>query len=251
MTTRLMADATHDNVHALAGLPLDLVAGYVTGSPDVRWQTPDWTLFPGIPHVTIDQGWTGSPVPSAVVRDFEQFAWTASWANEHIGNGLWTPARPTVYSAQDTLQGILDDGWRRDLWVALPGWQPGHLWPPVVAEAVQLGCTIVAVQNAQDVAGAYDRSVVLDPHWPGVSPIQPPTWTEELVQQLPTLREGSTGYHVRTVQFECGQHGHPTTIDGIYGPNTSSAVAAVQHHHGLAADGIVGPQTWPVLLGVA
>lgn len=249
MTNRAMGDATHDNARILAGRPLDLVAGYVTGTPDIRWQAPDWALFPGIPHVTIDQGFANSPVPSAIVRDFEQFAWTASWANEHIGNGLWTPERPTIYSAQDTLQGILDDGWRRDLWMALPGWQPGDPWPPVVAEAIRLGCTIVAVQNRQDVVNAYDISVVLDPHWPNLPPT-PPTWTEELMQQLPTLTIGATGYHVRTVQFECGQQGHPTTIDGIYGANTAASVKAVQQHHGLAADGITGPQTWPVLLGV-
>ena len=79
----------------------------------------------------------------------------------------------------------------------------------------------------------------------------PLTWTEKLVQQLPTLAQGSTGYHVRTVQFECGQQGHPTAVDGIYGTATAASVRAVQSAHHLAVDGVTGPQTWPVLLGVA
>jgi peptidoglycan hydrolase-like protein with peptidoglycan-binding domain len=36
--------------------------------------------------------------------------------------------------------------------------------------------------------------------------------------------------------------------DGIFGPQTESAVEAFQESKGLAADGIVGPQTWPKLV---
>ena len=115
------------------------------------------------------------------------------------------------------------------------------------------------VQNNVTVCGVsadWDESQTADfgqfPR-PGTAPQPPPpgvTWTEEIMQQLPTLAQGATGTHVRTVQFQLGEKGRPVTIDGIYGPNTASAVAAVQSSRHLTADGITGPQTWPVLLGV-
>ena len=37
-------------------------------------------------------------------------------------------------------------------------------------------------------------------------------------------------------------------MDGIFGPNTESAVKAFQQSKGLATDGIVGPNTWPRLV---
>jgi hypothetical protein len=45
----------------------------------------------------------------------------------------------------------------------MPGWQPGQALPVLPA-----GCRYVAVQNQEDVANAYDLSVVLDPSWPAV-----------------------------------------------------------------------------------
>jgi hypothetical protein len=43
-----MGDAIHDNVPALASAQsgLQLVAGYVTGTPNIQWTTSDWALFP-------------------------------------------------------------------------------------------------------------------------------------------------------------------------------------------------------------
>jgi hypothetical protein len=168
MTGR-MGDATTGNVGALlAAGPWDVVAPYLTGA-GIAWTPAQRALFAGIPQATIDQAGLGSPVPSAVVRDFEQGAWTASQANEQIGAGLWNPARPTIYCDQANLPGIVADGWRRDLWVAIIGWEPGDAWPAVVQQAIEAGCTVVAVQNAQNINGTYDESVVLDPTWPEAS----------------------------------------------------------------------------------
>jgi peptidoglycan hydrolase-like protein with peptidoglycan-binding domain len=66
------------------------------------------------------------------------------------------------------------------------------------------------------------------------------TWPQE---QL-----ASTGEDVKTVQYLVTAHGHPTTVDGDYGPKTQAAVEAFQSSQGLTADGIVGPQTWPQLI---
>jgi hypothetical protein len=160
---RTMGDATHAAVPELAAIrsQLQLVAGYDTGSPDVDWTAADWALFPGIPHVTIDQGFTGSPNLTATVRDVEFGAWQPGQAVNLAG---WNVARPTIYCTTGetgyNLAAVLADGWRGDLWLAIAGWQPGQPLPAAP------GCTIVAVQNDYS-NPAYDRSVVLDPVWPG------------------------------------------------------------------------------------
>jgi peptidoglycan hydrolase-like protein with peptidoglycan-binding domain len=61
-------------------------------------------------------------------------------------------------------------------------------------------------------------------------------------------QQGSTGEDVRTVQYLVTAQGHPTAVDGDFGPLTKTAVAAFQSSRGLGADGIVGPQTWPQLI---
>ena len=81
-------------------------------------------------------------------------------------------------------------------------------------------------------------------------------WTEEIVGQLPVVRQGDSGEAVRTVQGLILSRGPwagvgPIAVDGAFGPKTEMAVRAVQLHGGIAQDGIVGPLTWPVLLGIA
>src|SRR5215469_5977504 len=133
-----MGDAIHDNVGALVQARPQVVAGYVTGSPYVVWTPADWALFPGIPHVTIDQGFTGSPVASAIVRDVEPGAWTAAAA---VSSRPWTPARPTIYCSASTLPALAQTGWRGDVWVAnYVASAPGSPYP------VPAGMTCVAWQ---------------------------------------------------------------------------------------------------------
>ena len=64
----------------------------------------------------------------------------------------------------------------------------------------------------------------------------------------PPEQEGSTGEDVRTVQYLVTAQGHPTGVDGDFGPLTKAAVEAFQSSRGLGIDGIVGPQTWPQLI---
>ena len=64
----------------------------------------------------------------------------------------------------------------------------------------------------------------------------------------PLEQQGSTGENVRTVQYLVTAQGHPTAVDGVFGPATKTAVEAFQSSRGLSADGIVGPQTWPQLI---
>jgi peptidoglycan hydrolase-like protein with peptidoglycan-binding domain len=64
----------------------------------------------------------------------------------------------------------------------------------------------------------------------------------------PLEQEGSTGEDVRTVQYLVTAQGHPTGVDGDFGPLTKAAVEAFQSSRGLGVDGSVGPQTWPQLI---
>jgi hypothetical protein len=64
----------------------------------------------------------------------------------------------------------------------------------------------------------------------------------------PLLTVNSTGEDVRSVQYLVTAHGHPTTVDGTFGPLTKAAIVAFQASRGLTADGAVGQQTWPQLI---
>ena len=64
----------------------------------------------------------------------------------------------------------------------------------------------------------------------------------------PTLRQGSRGAAVEQLQSKLSQLGHnPGRADGIFGPNTKSAVRDFQREQGLGVDGVVGRQTWSAL----
>lgn len=156
-----MGDAIHDNVPALAAVPgLQLVAGYATGTPDIKWTMADWQQFPRDILISIDQGYQSPATTVSTVRDVEPGAWTPQAA---VDRASWPVLRPTIYCNRNDLSregGVLQSGWRGDLWLAYPGWQPGQPLPTAP------GCTYVAVQNQLDVQAAYDLSVVLDPAWP-------------------------------------------------------------------------------------
>lgn len=121
----------------------------------------------------------------------------------------------------------------------------------------------VACQNVEGTrAHHWDVSDVRD-YWPGVDPPCKPAphapqghphathdnWTEKMVRTLPTLRKGTHGPDVRTVQGLLQARGfHHIDIDGVYGTDTADAVDALQHREGLHEDGVVGRDTWPVLV---
>lgn len=62
------------------------------------------------------------------------------------------------------------------------------------------------------------------------------------------LRNGSRGQAVKDLQSQLKNlNYYKSTIDGIYGSLTESAVRAFQRDNGLAVDGIAGPQTFAAL----
>jgi peptidoglycan hydrolase-like protein with peptidoglycan-binding domain len=74
---------------------------------------------------------------------------------------------------------------------------------------------------------------------------------------MPTLKRGSTGDVVRSLQtlLTNGAPGEwgttPQGIDGDFGPHTEASVKAFQTWGGVTSDGIVGDETWAVSLHAA
>jgi peptidoglycan hydrolase-like protein with peptidoglycan-binding domain len=58
----------------------------------------------------------------------------------------------------------------------------------------------------------------------------------------PTLRRGSQGDFVKTVQRDLN-----LSCDGNFGGQTEAAVRNFQRTHNMVPDGIVGPKTWTAL----
>ncbi|MHB1314278.1 MAG: C40 family peptidase [Christensenellales bacterium] len=63
-----------------------------------------------------------------------------------------------------------------------------------------------------------------------------------------TLRVGSKGEDVKTLQTLLNAQGYTLKVDGIFGRGTEGAVKSYQTSQGLRADGIVGSKTWGALL---
>lgn len=64
---------------------------------------------------------------------------------------------------------------------------------------------------------------------------------------MKTIRNGSRGVEVKTLQETLNKHGFSLSVDGIFGTKTEIAVINFQKANGLSVDGIVGPKTWSKL----
>lgn len=64
-----------------------------------------------------------------------------------------------------------------------------------------------------------------------------------------TIKRGSRGDSVRTLQTALNNAGYSLDVDGIFGDNTYNAVRQYQRANGLSVDGIVGTNTWGALMG--
>ena len=64
---------------------------------------------------------------------------------------------------------------------------------------------------------------------------------------MQTLKLGSVGENVKTLQTALNRAGCNLTVDGIFGAKTATAVKIFQKQYGLTADGIVGDKTWEKL----
>lgn len=65
---------------------------------------------------------------------------------------------------------------------------------------------------------------------------------------MKTLRIGSRGSEVRSLQMLLEKHNFVGSVDGIFGNGTEDLVEAFQRKNNISADGIVGNGTWALLL---
>jgi peptidoglycan hydrolase-like protein with peptidoglycan-binding domain len=63
----------------------------------------------------------------------------------------------------------------------------------------------------------------------------------------PTLRLGSRGNWVTTLQRELNSVGYATSVDGYFGSGTVHVVNQFKSAHGLAQDGVFGTKSWAAL----
>ncbi|WP_017976739.1 peptidoglycan recognition protein family protein [Actinopolyspora halophila] len=66
------------------------------------------------------------------------------------------------------------------------------------------------------------------------------TWNQAVRER----GDGDRGPAVRAVQHRLG-----TTVDGVFGPNTETAVRSFQSANGISSDGVVRVRTWQALVG--
>ncbi len=152
-------------------------------------------------------------------------------------------ARVGAYGGFDVIRGLFDAklitwGWQTYAWSA-------GRWDPRAQLRQYL--------NAQNIDGVdvdFDYATVADY---GQWFVGGTDWSDVLMNQLPTLAEGATGFPVDNVQSLLNgswrEGAEPLlTVDNVFGPSTLARVKQEQAQHGLVADGIVGPKTWNLLL---
>lgn len=83
-----------------------------------------------------------------------------------------------------------------------------------------------------------------------VIPVTPPIPVPPILITNPTLRIGSKGPAVVSLQQKLNSFGSKLTADGVFGVKTQVAVVMFQSVYKLTADGIVGPLTWAALNGI-
>ncbi len=225
------------------------VAGYVDGGigdqPNAAWLA---SAFPSARHLSIALFADDDADALDVEPGAAEPADIPGWYVRQVKRGI---VRPVIYANAYTMDaevlpvlsaaGIPRTSTR--LWTAHYGLGE-HICGPGTCGALSIDAD--GTQWSNNAMGrTLDQSLLLDDFFS-----TPANWTEQMMQVLPTVREGSTGGIVRTIQGLCVARGQAVTVDGSFGPKTAAAVAAIQKAAGIAADSAVGEKTWPVLVGV-
>lgn len=173
------------------------------------------------------------------------------------------PAFPTYTSPSGGTSAITDAQWGRQAQDYLDGLGSD---PAAVSTAISNylnGLPVTSqgkalINQALNKFGALPEGVlpitVVDPAAPVATPAPAPIVSGPKPAPVPapapaghtgpTIRQGSSGSAVSTLQSLLNSHGYHLTVDGKFGPATKAAVMAFQAAQGIGVDGIVGPITW-------
>jgi putative peptidoglycan binding protein len=226
------------------------VAGYVDGD----WPTSAALagLYPHADRLTIAVQPSGDADALDVENGDATPADAAAWYERQRRRGV---ARPCIYASAGVMQsGVVPvlgaSGIGRG---AVRLWSAHYTHIPHICGPLSCGAMSTDADGTQWTDAAMgrdlDQSLLLgDFFGAGPSP-SPVPWQEQIMEQLPTLKQGDSGEAVRTVQGLCGARGQAVRIDGSLGPVTVTALRRVQAAAKISPDGVVGPATWAVLLG--
>ncbi len=163
---------------------------------------------------------------------------TKIWKLKNVGSCTWTSGYQLVFDSGDQMGG--------------PAAQQ------LTNGTVEPGATIdVSVDlKAPNSAGTYKGNWRLrEPGGATFGLSTGPFWVQIKVQQAvvelpnwPLKKNGDSGPEVFALQYLLVAQGEVLTVDGAFGPITTSKVKHFQSTNGLTADGIVGPLTWPKLI---
>jgi peptidoglycan hydrolase-like protein with peptidoglycan-binding domain len=160
-------------------------------------------------------------------------------------------ARVGVYGSFAIVQGLINAGLARFGWQTV-AWSNGQ---------IDLG-QIQIYQNGSTVDGVdvdiIEASIDAIAWVPGeANPNTPPALTEvSFTMQVPTISAtapGPSAFYVEVAQAALNVHtlgggAAVLTVDGSFGPATTSRVEQFQVNKGLTADGVIGPLTWAKLM---
>lgn len=116
---------------------------------------------------------------------------------------------------------------------------------PYTAPTINTGVVSLPTSNTGNVNNWTTPAASL-PTVPKVTsvPVTPPPTTAPTATPQGSLKLGSTGEDVRTVQRKLKELGfYKGSVDGDFGEGTEAAVKAFQKQYGLTVDGKVGPNT--------
>lgn len=143
-------DATHSNAGKIPASAI-AVAGYVTGSPDIRWTAEDWARFPLASKVTIDQSPSLSVFAAgdAIVADVEPQAGTVMAAIAAAKTRASRGVDSTIYLSFDWLALARDAASFNNLTSRIRYWVADYSWSETNAiDFLNTNADTVAVQFA-------------------------------------------------------------------------------------------------------
>jgi hypothetical protein len=176
------------------------------------------------------------------------------WFGEPEAGDAWSesadhPREPTYTAADD---------WLDDLPAREPAERSGRplLGPAAIGVAALLVLLLIGVLAAAGVFSGSRKPASLPPVTttpPTTSTPAAATTTQQQVASVPTapLKPGDRGPAVARLQRALTRAGFsPGAADGVYGSATTQAVTRFQQAHSLTADGVAGPKTLAALAAV-